>query len=565
MGSGEEEHSRYAVERSAHGGPVVEISLEELHGWAEIELLGPSSENPKWLPRARTAAGGEERSHGCRSDAAGAAEQDYHRSGADALNEPRNCVYSKFDMNDSHEASQSVSKRTALAVASISSFALPFMSSSINVALPSIGHVFDLNAVILGWVATIFLLAAAIFLLPFGKIADIVGRKKIYLIGIISFTIFSAVSALSPNIVFLLIARALQGAGAALIFGTGVAILTSVFPPSERGKALGTNVAFTYTGLSLGPVFGGVLTQGLGWASIFWIMVPLGVVATTLVLWKLKGEWKGAEGERVDVAGSVIAGLSLAVLIYGLSILPSIRGYAFVVVGIAGLVGFVAWERHTREPVVRMDMFVGNRVFSMSNLAALINYSATFAITFFMSLYLQYIKGLDPERAGLILIAQPAMMAIFSPITGRLSDRYQARVLASVGMGTMAVMLFLLSRIGPETSLWFLIPCLLVLGIGYALFSSPNANAIMGSVERKVYGVASAMMSIMRLMGQMMSMAIALLIVSIHVGNTKIAPGNYPALLASLRTAFTVFAVLSVAGVFASLSRGKVVHEPAHD
>jgi len=350
-----------------------------------------------------------------------------------------------------------------------------------------------------------------------------------------------------------------------MIFGTGVAILTSVFPPSERGKALGINVAFTYTGLSLGPAFGGVLTQNLGWQSIFWLMAPLGIAATVLVLWKLKGEWRGAAGERFDFLGSAIAGISIAILIYGLSTLPATTGIIFVAAGIAGLVLFIAWERRAHDPIIRIDMFVGNRVFSMSNLAALLNYSATFAITFFMSLYLQYIKGFDPERAGLILIAQPAMMAIFSPITGRLSDRVQPRVLASTGMGTMAVMLFVLSRITGATPLWMIFGSLLILGVGYALFSSPNANAIMGSAERKMYGVASAMMSIMRLMGQMMSMAIALLIVSLHVGNTQITPQNHPALLASLRTAFVVFGVLSVAGVFASLARGHLVREPAHE
>lgn len=461
------------------------------------------------------------------------------------------------DTND-----QSVSKHTALAVASISSFSVPFMSSSINIALPNIDHTFHVNAVLLGWVPTVFLLAAAIFLLPFGKIADIVGRKKIYLIGIVSFTVFSIVSALAPSAVFLLIARALQGAGAALIFGTGVAILTSVFPAHERGKALGTNVAFTYTGLSLGPVLGGVLTQNFGWTAVFWAIVPLGVAATILVLWKLKGEWRGDPGERFDFGGSLIIAAALAIFIYGLSILPRLRGFAFVAVGVIGLAAFILRESRARDPILRISMFVGNRVFSMSNLAALINYSATFAITFFMSLYLQYVKGFDPERAGLLLIAQPAMMAVFSPITGRLSDRYQARILASVGMGTMAVMLFLLSRIHASTPIWFLVVCLMILGIGYALFSSPNANAIMSSAERKVYGVASAIMSSMRLMGQMMSMAIALLIVSLHVGNTQITPTNHPAVLASLRTAFLIFAVLSALGVFASLARGRVAREP---
>ena len=454
-------------------------------------------------------------------------------------------------------ADRTVSKGTAVAVAGISSFTTPVMGSSINIALPDIGSELHLTAVTLGWIATSYLLSAAVFLLPFGRLADIVGRKRIYLAGIIIFTIASVVCALSGGIVELMVARVIQGLGSAMIFGTGDAILTSVFPPNERGKALGTNVAFTYVGLSLGPLVGGVLTQLFGWRAIFWAVVPLGLVSILLVVWKLRAEWAEAKGERLDLPGAVVAALSLAVLIFGLSLLPARQGIVLTASGAVGIALFVVWERRAPNPLLDMNLFASNRTFAFSNLAALIHYSATFAITFFMSLYLQYLKGESPQLAGFVLISQPAMMALFSPLTGRLSDRHDSRIIASIGIGLIGLMLALMSTIGARTPMWFIVACLLVVGIGYALFSSPNSNAIMGSVERRVYGVASATMGTMRLIGQMMSMAIALLIVSLLVGNAEITSAQYPAFVRSQKTAFLVFAVFCFFGVLASLARGK--------
>lgn len=450
-------------------------------------------------------------------------------------------------------------------MAGISAFMTPFVGSSVTIALPAIGREFSLDAILLGWVATVYLLAAAVFLLPFGKIADISGRKRIYLIGISLFTLSSLLAGLSGSIAVLLIFRVAQGIGSAMVFGTGVAILTSVVPAARRGRALGINVAFTYAGLSLGPVLGGLLTEQLGWRSIFWANVPLGLAALVVVAWKLKGEWVGSPGDRFDWLGSIIAGFSLAFLIYGFSLLPSWSGLLFAAAGLAGCGAFAWWEERAAYPVLAMSLFRGNRVFAMSNLAALIHYSATFALTFFLSLYLQYIKEFTPQVAGLILISQPVLMAIVSPISGRLSDRHQSRILASIGMGMIAAMLFLLATLSQSSSIVFVVVCLVVLGTGYGLFSSPNTNAIMSSVEKPVYGVASATMGTMRLIGQMFSMGIAMLIVALHVGDVEIVPRLYPQLLASQRTAFVIFGVLCIAGVFASLARGKTVAPVSHE
>jgi MFS family permease len=197
-------------------------------------------------------------------------------------------------------------------------------------------------------------------------------------------------------------------------------------------------------------------------------------------------------------------------------------------------------------------------VFAFSNLAALINYSATSAVTFLISLYLQYVKGLDPQQAGIVLIAQPVMMALFSPVAGRLSDSVEPRILSSAGMGIISVMLALISFVGPETPITLLVLCLLFLGFGFALFSSPNTNAVMSSVEKRLYGVASATLGTMRLTGQMLSMGIVMVIFAVTMGGTRITPEYYPSFLQSMRLAFVIFSVLCVVGVFASLARGKV-------
>jgi len=451
-----------------------------------------------------------------------------------------------------------VNKRVALLVATLSSFLTPFMSSSVNIALPSIGNEFSMDAVLLNWVATSYLLAAAMFLVPFGKIADIKGKKKIFSCGILIYTLSSFLSAISTSAVTLVSFRILQGIGSAMIFGTGVAILTSVFPSGERGKVLGINAAAVYLGLSLGPFLGGFLTQYFGWKSIFLANVPLGLIILIFVLWKLKGEWAEAKGEKFDLIGSIIYSLSLAAIMYGFSLIPAISGLWLVIVGTFVLLLFVRWEIKVENPVLDISLFRNNTTFAFSNLAALINYSATFAVGFLLSLYLQYIKALSPQNAGLILTSQPLAMAIFSPFAGRLSDRVEPRIIASAGMTLTAVSLSLFTLLNEKTTLEFVVASLILLGFGLALFSSPNTNAVMSSVERRFYGVSSATLGTMRLTGQMLSMGIAMLIFAIYIGKVQITPEHYSLFLTSMKTAFVIFAVLCYGGIFTSLARGKV-------
>ena len=449
-------------------------------------------------------------------------------------------------------------EKSALIVTTLTSFMGPFSISSVNVALPAIQAEFSADAVLLGWVATSYLLAIAVFLVPFGKIADIYGRKKIFTWGLILFTFSSLLAAFSFSMTMLIAMRVLQGFGSAMFVTTGMAILTSVFSPSKRGRAIGIYVSAVYIGLSVGPFAGGFLARYLGWQSIFAIVVTFGVVCVVMTFKYLKGEWVDAKGEKLDIIGSVVYGFSILTLVYGASLLPQKAAVYLIIVGLAGIGIFIKYEMRVQYPVFEVRLFNHNRLFAFSSLAALINYSATFALTFLLSLYLQYIKNVPPQYAGSILIAQPIVMAIFSPLAGRLSDSIEPRRIASTGMAMTAIGLFSFAFIGAETSTIIIVLTLAFLGFGFSLFSSPNMNAIMSAVERKHFGIASGTVATMRLLGQMTSMAITMVVFAIFIGREPISPTNYDQFLRSLRVAFLIFSTLCTVGILFSMLRGEV-------
>ena len=280
--------------------------------------------------------------------------------------------------------------------------------------------------------------------MPFGRLGDIIGRKKVFSLGILLFTISTFLIIFSHSILSLIILRIVEGFSSAMIFGTSLAIITSVYLPGERGRAMGINITATYLGLSCGPVIGGLLTQYLGWRSIFAFLVPFGIVSLILIHRKIKKEWAEALGERFDWRGSLIYGIALASFMYGFSRLPSTPGWICIATGILMASIFLLFENKISNPVFDIRLVMRNRVFAFSGIAALINYSATSAIGFFISLYLQYLKGLDARTAGLIMISQPIAMTLLSPIAGRLSDKRNPGSIASVGMGIIALGLVLL-------------------------------------------------------------------------------------------------------------------------
>ncbi|MDD3619110.1 MAG: MFS transporter [Desulfobulbaceae bacterium] len=449
-------------------------------------------------------------------------------------------------------------QKSALFVTTVTAFMAPFMVSSVNVALPAIQDDLGADAVLLGWIATSYLLATAIILVPAGKFADIYGRKKVFISGVIIYTAGSAASVLVPDVAWFLAMRGVQGIGAAMFITTGMAILTSVFPREKRGRGIGILVTSVYVGLATGPFVGGFLTGLLGWRSIFVLMVLLGLISLAIAVRFLKGEWAEARGEKFDIQGAVIYAVAIFLLVYGATRILDREAAILFFAGCLGLVLFYRRQKKTPYPVFEVGLFQGNRTFLFSSLAALIHYAATFAVTFQISLYLQYLKGMEPQSAGTILMIQPVMMALFSAQAGKLSDTVQPRVLASAGMSLTALGLAFFVFLGESTELWLIASNLALLGFGFALFSSPNMSAIMGSVERRQYGIASGTVATMRLLGQMFSMAIATVFLAIFIGRQEIRVENYPLFQTSMQACFMFFVLLCVVGIGFSLFRGDV-------
>ncbi len=463
-------------------------------------------------------------------------------------------------------------------------FNLFFMTSifsALNVALPILGKEFRADNVLLGWVSSIGLLTSVIILLPMGRLSDILGLKRVFTLGVLFYTLTCVVGALSSSVGTLIAVRALQGLCIALVVGNGTAMVSNAFPGGERGRALGTSTAFVYIGLSVGPLIGGLLSDPssavntflashfqhvfngfivshLGWRNIFVINIPAGLIVLALIFWKIKGDWRGAKGESFDMTGAAFFAVAFTLLMYGLTVLNSLTGAVLVPLGLLGILAFGLWEKRQKSPLISTDLLFKNRVFAFSNLAALISYAATFAVVYLLTFFLQDVKGFSAEHASWILLSQPGVQAVVSPIAGHFSDRVDARIVSSAGMALTCLGLAVLAFLSSTTSTLLVILVLMILGLGFGLFVSPNTNAVMGSVPPRVFGMASAMINTMRQSGQMFSMAVVLVVQGIFMGRVEITPATFPSFLMSSRVAFAIFAALCLAGVFASLARGNL-------
>jgi MFS family permease len=446
---------------------------------------------------------------------------------------------------------------TLIAV-SLSSFLISYMVSSINIALPLIGQEFSLAPSFLGWIAMTYLLSTAVFLLPSGMYSDIRGRKKVFIAGCAIIMLSSAGCVFSPSGLILILFRIIQGTGTAMLFASSTPIITTAFPPEKRGRVLGITIATIYMGLSMGPFLGGILAHWYGWRSLFYFNI-IGMSVALVGGYKLiiadkvdKTHYK----KRIDLTGSALSAAAILCGMIGLTHVTSLYGAPLMIGGAVILIIFFFHELRTLEPLLPVRVFRHNRVFIFSNIASMINYSSTFAITFFLSLYLQYIKGYTPDQAGLILIAQPVMQAVLSPVAGRLSDTRDPRILSSAGMGIIASGLLVFAIYPGVLPVWLIVTLLSLLGVGFALFSSPNTNAVFGSVEHRYLGTASSVLSMMRVLGQVMSMAIAILLMAHFTGSSTVDSSNAGAFLSALRAGFIIFSILCIAGIPTSWARG---------
>lgn len=451
-----------------------------------------------------------------------------------------------------------ISRTATLLVVCVAHFLMPFMMSAVGVALPAIGREFAATAMQLGLIETTYVLSSSIFLLAMGRLGDIHGRRRIFVYGVVVFTVGCGFLSQAWSIESLLAFRFLQGIGGSMVMATTIAIVVAVFPPEERGKALGIAVASVYAGISCGPFLGGILVSAWGWRSIFYLSVPLGVLTFLVASLRLRGEWADARGEPFDwLGGGVYAGAILLLIAGASNLNQGVWAFGAMLAGISGIVLFLYVESRTTYPLLNMVLLRDNRVFALSNLAALLNYAATFGVTFFFSLYLQYVKGLTPRQAGLLLIAQPLLQTVLSPLCGRLADRLPAARVATIGMALCALGLGLAATVDATTSLASIVSLLALLGTGFAFFSSPNTSVIMGSVEPRYLGVASSLGASMRTLGMMGSMMVITVIFSIYMAGEAVTISTLPQFLRSMRLALWIFCGLCILGIAFSAARLK--------
>jgi len=435
-------------------------------------------------------------------------------------------------------------------VALITSFVTTFTGSALNLSIPNMGNEFDVSARFIGWVVTAYMLAVAALSVPFGRFADLTNRKRVLTIGIFVFAVSSLFSTFAWNIMVLIALRVLQGIGGAMIFSTNTATLISAFPGNQRGKVLGYAIAATYIGLSAGPVVGGILNHYLGWRSIFLFTFLLTAIVLYIALKRLPASKTKVEG-NFDISGNILYILTIILIMYGLSTLSTGRyPLALIILGTALLVFFVLHERKTLNPIINIRLFAINSTYTASNITALLNYGATFAIGYLLSIYLQVVMGYSSQAAGMILIIQPIIMAVGSPYMGKLSDRVSPYKLASIGMGICALGLLFFVFITESTPLWVIMLALVISGIGFAVFSSPNTNAVMACVDKEDYGVASSVLATMRSLGHTSSMAIVTIVVGMYMGNQSLSEASPLLLIETMHTAFKIFVGICIFGIF---------------
>ena len=472
----------------------------------------------------------------------------------------------KNDMTPTHQELEAGEKKTrsiqltTIFVVIITSFVTTFTGSALNLSVPAIGDEFHTSATFIGWIVTGYILAAAVLSVPFGRMADLTGRKRILVTGILIFSLCSGGAVFAWSIHVLLIFRIVQGIGAAMIFSTNMAVLISVFSPEKRGKVLGYSIASTYIGLSAGPVVGGFLNHYLGWRSIFMVTFAVSIIVFFTAAKKLPKtavpQQEKSLRERLDFLGNILYIAMLTSMMYGLSSF-STQFYAryLICLGVVLFIIFVYHELKTDSPIIEIRLFAHNLSYLFSNIAALLNYGATFALGYLLSIYLQVVMGFESQISGLILISQPLIMALLSPYAGRLSDRVSPFKLASFGMGLCALGLCSFIFISEQYPLPLIIVNLVVVGIGFAFFSSPNTNAVMACVEKEDYSVASSILATMRSIGHSSSMAVVTFIVAQQMGNITLSEAEPGMLVQTMHIAFIVFTCVCAVGIFISLKR----------
>jgi EmrB/QacA subfamily drug resistance transporter len=383
--------------------------------------------------------------------------------------------------------------------------------SIVNVALPTLVQELNTHLATVEWVVLAYLLALGTLMLSMGRLGDMIGKKPIYVVGFVIFTLGSVLCGLAPNVYWLIGFRVVQAVGGAMIMALGMAIVTEAFPPSERGRALGLTGSMVSIGIVLGPTLGGLILGALSWHWIFFVNLPVGIVGTLMVI-RFVPALKPAGRQRFDLAGAAIFFAGMLTLLLAVTLGQQVgfddgRVLLLLAGGAAAMIGFVVLEQRVRQPMLNLELF-RNRLFSINLVSGFMTFVSMSGTTFLIPFFLQGVLGYEPQQVGLLMAAVPLAVGVVSPLSGALSDRVGTRPITVVGLAMVMVGFWALSTVSVEMTALGYVLRFLPIGIGLGTFQSPNNSAVMGSVPRQRLGVASGLLSITRIVGQTTGIAV---------------------------------------------------------
>lgn len=445
------------------------------------------------------------------------------------------------------------SKALILISVSTTSFLTTFTASSLNVALPSIAKEFGIPHAELQYIISAYLIVNATMLVPFGKLADIIGRKVFFMTGLLLFLSAHLFAPLATSGGWLIFCRGFGGFAAAMFFSNNIAILSSLFPKAERGKALGTNVSIAYLGVTTGPFIGGLITSYWGWRGVFLSIIPIIIISLSLSWRNIPNDFKWGNLKSFDIKSAVFYITSIFLTAVGITRLPGLTGIILLGLGAVLLVFFFKMDLSAAKPFMGVKLFIQNKLFIYANLANFIQYFSTNGVAFMLSLFLQNrgILNLPAKNAGIILLVQPVAQLIISPLAGTLSDRFNARYIAALGMGLSGITLLFFSFQDNHSTIITVASLLLILGAGMGFFTSPNNNLIISSISHEIYGIGSGILSTGRILGMSMSIATTAIVFNLFKSNEN----DVGSFLVSFKIVFLIFFISSVIGLLSSLVR----------
>lgn len=457
-------------------------------------------------------------------------------------------------------------KWLALAAVGSGTFMSTIDSSIVNISLNTIQRTFNVTLGQVEWTVLAYILGIVCLLPSMGRLGDMIGRRRVFVTGMVVFTVASTLCGISWDLPSLVVFRVMQAIGAAMIQSMGVALLVQAFPSSERGLALGYNGTITAIGIASGPVLGGIIIGTLGWRYIFFVNIPICIIALAISLWALEDDNKRAE-HQFDITGAAILGASLMAILFALTdgqhvgfMQPHVLG--LVVLGTIGLIVFVWWEQRTPEPMIQIPFF-RNQTFSLGLLIAAFGSMSIQFNFILLPFFMQNVLHFSAQKTGLMMMFSPIAISLTSSISGRLSDRFGSRWITAIGMGLLGIGLFNVSTLTPESTVFDILIRVVFIGAGFGTFQSPNTSSVLGSLPKERSGIANGILSVIRSIGQVGGVTVAGAVWSSQVAHLSghefvdITQAPVDILAQGFQTTLFVAACIAWLGIIPAVMRGR--------